>query len=112
MSSDMLPIHISIYVKNKESKSHREQYKIAYEVEDNDKSLIFTPDFFPEAIHSFATDEEKIYKVTLDQLQQRRVEFFEKTACPPDISSKIDRIIQFIERNYDDYIGVTVVYRV
>ena len=48
MSSDMLPIHISIYVKNKESKSHRDQYKIVYEVEDNDKSLIFTPDFSPK----------------------------------------------------------------
>jgi hypothetical protein len=56
--SDQLPIHISIYVKNDEATGEHDKLKIAYEIEDNDECLIFTPVMFREALNSFAKDHE------------------------------------------------------
>jgi hypothetical protein len=107
-----LPIHISIYVKNTEAKGDYDQLKISYEVEDNDECLIFTPIMFSEALDSFAKDHDKIYGVTLDQLRQRFAALQMSAVVPPHIGSKIEGIINYVEKHPDIYVGIGVVYRV
>ena len=94
------------------AKDPREEYKIGYEVEDNDECLIFTPTMFEEALDSFAKDHNIIYKVTVTQLRQRLQAFMMSSVVPTHIQAKIEGIIKYIEKNSDIYVGVGVVYRV
>jgi hypothetical protein len=110
--SDQLPIHISKYVKNDEATGEHDQLKIAYEIEDNDECLIFTPVMFREALNSFAKDHDVIYDVTLDQLRHRFEAFQMSSVVPPHIHSKIERLINYVEKHLDIYAGIGVVYRV
>ncbi|CAB3977898.1 Hypothetical predicted protein [Paramuricea clavata] len=104
-------IHISVHIVNNESKGDDDLYKIGYEVCDNDEDIIFTPTIFVEAFACFAKDEDLIYKVDPETLRHR-LEFYQsESAVPPDVVTKIENIIKYIERHYDDdYIGVTIVY--
>ena len=103
-------IHISVYVKNELSKDDRDKFKIGYEVEDNDECIIFTHTMFKEALESYAKDHDIIHKVEPTDLHQRLQMYLATSHVPPHVESKIKRIIEYIERVYDDYIGVGIVY--
>ncbi|CAB3997395.1 Hypothetical predicted protein [Paramuricea clavata] len=104
-------IHISVHVLNEAHKGDYDRYKIGYEVTDNDKSIIFAPTIFKEAFASFAKDQDLIYKVDPDTLRHRLSLFQFESEVPPDVVTKIENIIKYIERHYaSDYIGVTLVY--
>ncbi|CAB3995173.1 Hypothetical predicted protein [Paramuricea clavata] len=104
-------IHISVHVLNEARRGDYDLYKIGYEVCDNDKSIIFTPTIFQEAFAAFTHDTDAIYKVDPETLR-RRLDYFQfESVVPPDVVTKIENIIKYIERHWDDdYIGVTIVY--
>ncbi|CAB3980302.1 Hypothetical predicted protein [Paramuricea clavata] len=104
-------IHISVHVKNESHRGDYDLYKIGYEVCDNDESIIFTPTIFQEAFAAFTYDSDHIYKVDPETLRYRLRLFQFESEVPPDVVTKIENIIKYIERHWDnDYIGVTIVY--
>ncbi|CAB3982182.1 Hypothetical predicted protein [Paramuricea clavata] len=103
-------VHITIYVLNEKAKSEREKYKEGYCVDDNDKSILFSPIIFPECVGDWAVRDETIIEV-LSNLLCSRLEDFTQTFCVlPDVVAKVNAIIKYIENHLDIYGGVGVVY--
>ena len=53
-------VHIDIYILNDKAQTPHEKYKIGYEVEDNDKNILFSPVILKECIRDFVHHAETI----------------------------------------------------
>ncbi len=85
--------------------------RIAYETEDNDKNILFSPHLFRESLKEYACDNEYLRPYTVETLKARLEYIKEKIPnIPSDIVFKIECIIKFVKSNQDTYAGIRTVF--
>ncbi len=99
-------VHIEVYLKE------FEKIVLKYEIEDNDKNVLFSPYLFKESLKDFATEDEDLLRVYDTRSLKQRTEFLKHEI--PNVSEgrlyKINSLINFIEHNLDSYMGIKVIF--
>ena len=103
-------VHVTLYVKNEKATDTHNAHRPAYDVDDNDPDVLFSPIIFPECLLDWKENREQIIKVPADLIRDRLVEECRTTALPPLVISKIEAIIKFIEKHDDIYTGAVTVF--
>ena len=103
-------VHVTLYVKNEKSTCADNIHRAAYNVDDNDPDVLFSPIIFPECLVDWSEDRGQIIKVPADLIRSRLNEKCQTTAVPPLVISKIEAIIKFIEKHNDTYTGAVTVH--
>ncbi|CAB3980421.1 Hypothetical predicted protein [Paramuricea clavata] len=103
--------HITIYTKNDFSTNNTDKYIPSYEIsEDPDDQVIVSDRIFPEAFTDWARDGGHIVQVQPGDIRTR-VETLRNEQCiTPYVTSKMIKIAEYIEKNIDRYVGVTVIF--
>jgi hypothetical protein len=109
MSGEKL-IHITIYLKNDQSTGNHDKYIAAYNVDDDDSNLLFSPDIFPEPFLDWCKDLGNIINVPTDLIRTRLKTYTTTHSAPSHIVAKIEAIANFIDKNIDKYAGITTVF--
>jgi hypothetical protein len=89
-------VHIEVYVKDI---TQINKIKVGYECVDNDKAILFSPHIFEECLGEWGRDTGNIIVYTIEDLRHNLDVFTAKVVVLPDIVSKIENIIKFIEKN-------------
>lgn len=98
-------VHIEVFLSNERGE------RLAYEIEDNDKNILFSPHILQECIEDFAKDREYLRVYPPDVLKNRLEDFKLKIHnLPSHITHKIQNLIKYIERNEAQLAGVKVVF--
>ena len=105
MSGEKL-IHISIYLKNDNSKGDDDKYISVYNVDDDDANLLFSPEIFPEPFIDWCKDLGS----SPDLIRTRLQTYVSTHSVEPHIVAKINAIADFIDRNLDKYVGIVTVF--
>jgi hypothetical protein len=104
MSSDT--VHIEIYLKKSE------KAVLKYEVEDNDKNVLFSPYLFRESLKDFALNNFDLLRHYSIKSLKERTQLMQREI--PNISEsilyKINSLIKFIEQNSQNYEGIKVIF--
>jgi hypothetical protein len=109
MSGEKL-IHISIYLKNDNPKGDHDKYISAYNVDDDDVNLLFSPEIFPEPFTDWCHDLGNIIHVPSDLIRTRLQTYVSTHSVAPHIVAKINAIADFINRNIQKYVGIVTVF--
>jgi hypothetical protein len=110
MSGESL-IHITIYLKNKNSTNNKDKYIPSYEVSEGENDqVLFSPHIFPKAFLDWCKDGGHIINVSPLDIRTRLMTLQRTHGVTPYVESKINRIITYIENNIERYIGVAVVF--
>jgi hypothetical protein len=105
----MMPtqVHVEIYLQNKNDK----KAKVMYDLEDNDKNILFSNHMFPECLKDFACDDECIRAYSVQMLEERLGLFKKKIVnLPSDIVFKIESAVNFIKRNRTTFVGIRTIF--
>jgi hypothetical protein len=109
MSGEKL-IHVTIYLKNDNPKGDDDQYIPAYNVDDDDANLLFSPDIFPEPFFDWCHDLGNIVRVPSELIRTRLQTYVSTHIVEPHIVAKINAIADFIDRNSKKYVGIITVF--
>jgi hypothetical protein len=110
MSGESL-IHITIYLKNENSKDGTDKYVPGYEISEGENDqILFSPHIFPKAFLDWCMDGEHIVNVSPLDIRTRLTALQHTHTVTPYVESKINRIITYIENNIEQYIGVALVF--
>ena len=109
MSGEKL-IHISIYLKNDNSKGDDDKYISVYNVDDDDANLLFSPEIFPEPFIDWCKDLGHIVHVPSDLIRTRLQTYVSTHSVESHIVAKIKGIADYIDRNLDKYVGIITVF--
>jgi hypothetical protein len=109
MSREKL-IHITIYLKNDQSTGNDDKYNAAYNVDDDDLNLLFSPHIFPEPFLDWCKDLGNIINVPPDLIRTRLKTYTTTHSVPAHIVAKIEAIANFIDKNIDKYVGIVTVF--
>jgi hypothetical protein len=96
-----IQIHFGDKVKN---------YIAPYEVADNDENVLFTPYMFKDALGIWTHDNlEGFVVISIQDLWERLAIFRTTVVVPPYVISKLENMINSIERHKDKYAGISIV---
>jgi hypothetical protein len=87
-----------------------QNYIAPYEIVDNDENILFTPYMFKDALGIWTLDNLEGFVVIPIQDLWERLDIF-RTTCvvPPSIISKLENMINYIERHKNEYAGISIV---
>ena len=99
-------VHIEVYLKESE------KIKLKYEIEDNDKNVLFSTYLFKESLKDFAVDNyDLLQEYSIESLKERtRLLQHEVPNVPEGVLYKINSLISFVERNLENYAGIKVIF--
>ena len=99
-------VHIEVYLKESN------EIKLKYEIEDNDKNVLFSTYLFKESLKDFAVDNyDLLREYSIESLKKRVLLLqHEVPNVPEGILYKVNSLINFIERNLENYVGIKVVF--
>ena len=99
-------VHIEIYLKKSE------KAVLTYEVEDNDKNVLFSTYLFKESLKDFALDNHDLLRqYSIESLKERtKLLQHEIPNISESVLYKINSLIKYIEQNSQDYMGIKVIF--
>ena len=111
--------HIEVHLcKDSEKNKQNQETFVAYEIEDNDTEVLFSPHLFHESIQDWKNDENEEFDAVRQytpqhlhyrfQLMKQSIYGLEKKYST--ICFKIKRLIDFIAKHKDNYVGIRIIY--
>jgi hypothetical protein len=98
-------VHVQIHFGDKTN-----NYIAPYDIDDNDENILFTPYMFKDALGIWTLDNlEGFVLISIQDLRDRLAIFCNTVVVPPYIISKLEKMINYIERHKDEYVGISVV---
>lgn len=98
-------VHVDIFfLKNKKFE--------VYELRDDNKNYVFANILFRECFIDFEKDSDAstVRKIEPDEIRKRLTCLKMEILIGEDVEFKIERAIQYIEKNYEYYYGIRTIY--
>ena len=98
-------VHVQIHFGDK-----TKNYIAPYDIADNDEDVLFTPYMFKDALGIWTLDNlEGFVLIPIQDLWERLSIFCATVVVPPYVISKLENMINYIERHKDEYVGISIV---
>ena len=112
--SSVCYIEIRLFLNKKEKEKEKINTVIGYEIEDNDKNILFSPFLFKESIQDWCSDKDYVRYYELETIKQRYILMKKEVKGieekHSDICFKIENLIKYIENNLDLYAGIRIIF--